>query len=45
MNRGALEERKKVLGVKYPDILTSVDNLISMLWSQGKYEAIEKINR
>ena len=34
-----------MLGVKYSDILISVDNLISILRSQGKYEAIEKMNR
>jgi hypothetical protein len=45
MNRRVLEGRKKILGMEYPSILTSVSNLALMLRYQGKYEAAEEMNR
>ena len=36
---------EKVLGPKHPDMLTSMNNLASVLRSQGKYEAAEEMHR
>ena len=45
MNRRALEGYEKVLGVEHPSILTSVNNLATMLRYQGRYEAAEERNQ
>jgi hypothetical protein len=34
-----------VLGVEHPDTLNSVSNLALVLQDQGKYEAVEEMNR
>ena len=36
---------EKALGQEHPDILTSISNLASVLYSQGKYEEAEAMNR
>ncbi|KAI9877032.1 MAG: hypothetical protein M1830_005006 [Pleopsidium flavum] len=45
MDRRALEERNKALGLEHPDTLISVSNLAFVLQKQGKYEEAEKMNR
>ena len=45
MNRRALKEYEKVLGVEHPNTLTSVSNLASVLEDQGKYKVAEEMNR
>jgi hypothetical protein len=45
MNRRALAEREKVLGVDHLSTLTSVNNLTFALQHQGKYEAAEEMHR
>ncbi|KAK3690231.1 hypothetical protein B0T22DRAFT_360526, partial [Podospora appendiculata] len=45
MNRRALDGREKVLGLEHLDTLTSINNLASVLWRQGKYEEAEQMNR
>ena len=34
-----------MLGAEHPDTLISVNNLASVLWDQGKYEAAEEMHR
>ncbi len=36
-----METRKRVLGAEYPSTLTSVVNLASTLWDQGRWEEAE----
>lgn len=43
--RRDLEGSEKVLGVEYPNILTSVSNLALVLQNQGKYKVAKEINR
>lgn len=45
MHRQALELKEKVLGAEHPDTLTSINNLILVLNSQGKYEEAEAMHR
>lgn len=41
MHRRGLEGREKVLAPEHPSTLTSVNNLGSVLKSEGKYEEAE----
>ncbi|KAE8412260.1 hypothetical protein BDV36DRAFT_301069 [Aspergillus pseudocaelatus] len=43
--RYMLRGRKKILGLDHPDTLTSVDNLASVLESQGKYDEANTIHQ
>ena len=45
MHRRALELRGKVLGAEHPDTLASMNDLVLVLESQGKYEAAEEVHR
>jgi hypothetical protein len=45
MHRQTLARREKVLGHEHPDTLTSMNNLATVLESQGKYEEAEAIHR
>jgi Tetratricopeptide repeat len=38
-----METRKKKLGGDHPDTLTSMANLASTLWNQGRWEAAEEL--
>jgi hypothetical protein len=40
-----LEGREKVLGMEYSDTLINVSNLALVFLYQGKYEAVEEMNR
>jgi len=40
-----VEARKEILKKEFPDTLTSISNLASMLQSQGKYEAVKEMDR
>ena len=44
MQRQALAELEKVLGVGHPNTLSVVSHLASMLQDQGKNEAAEEMN-
>ena len=43
MHQQVLETKEKKLKPKYPDILTSISNLKSVLKSQDKYKKAETI--
>jgi hypothetical protein len=45
MHQRALAGKGKVLEWDYPDIVTSVDNLVSVLQDQGKYDEAELMHR
>ena len=45
MHRETLELRENVLGVNRLSTLSSMNNLASVLDSQGKYDEAEKIHR
>jgi hypothetical protein len=45
MHRRALEGRKKVLGIKYLNILNSIYNLALIFRFQGKYVTAEEMHR
>ena len=45
MLRQTLARREKVLGPEHPDTLESINNLASVLNSQGKYEEAEAMHR
>lgn len=45
MSRQALEEERKALGDQHPDMLTSINNLATVLRNEGKYEAAEEMSR
>jgi hypothetical protein len=45
MYRQALAGREKILGNEQPDTLASVDNLGSVLQSQGRYIEVEVVHR
>jgi hypothetical protein len=38
-----METRKKVLGVDHPSTLTSMANLASTFWNQGRWKEAEKL--
>jgi hypothetical protein len=38
-----METRKKKLGADHPDTLTSMGNLASTLWNQGRWDAAEEL--
>jgi Tetratricopeptide repeat len=38
-----METRKTKLGVDHPDTLTSMANLASTFWNQGRWEKAEKL--
>ena len=39
-----METRKKKLGVDHPSTLTSMANLASTYWNQGRWEAAEELD-
>ena len=39
-----METRKAKLGADHPDTLTSMANLASTLWNQGRWEEAEKLD-
>jgi Tetratricopeptide repeat len=43
--RRALEGREEKLGPKYPDTLRTVQNLVIVYWSQGRYGEAERLFR
>jgi hypothetical protein len=45
MSRRVLAGSEIALRPEYPDILTSIDNLIGVLQYQGKYDKAETMNR
>jgi hypothetical protein len=45
MHRRVLEGREKVLGIEYPDALTSINNLAEIFRGQRKYVAAEEMHR
>jgi hypothetical protein len=39
-----MKTRKKKLGVDHPDTLTSIANLASTFWNQGRWDAAEELD-
>ena len=38
-----METRKKVLGAEHPSTLTSMANLASTYWNQGRWKEVEEL--